>query len=52
MKRLIVVFILATLLIPNQLQAQFEEAGGEFSIDINLRPRFEYRNGYNQPRLE
>jgi len=34
------------------LIAQQEETGGEFSIDINFRPRFEYRNGYNYPRLE
>jgi len=34
------------------LYAQSEETGGEFSIDMNLRPRFEYRNGYNYPRLE
>ena len=52
MKRIITTLLLTSLLIPIQLQAQFEEAGGEFSIDINLRPRFEYRNGYNYPRME
>ena len=52
MKRIIITLLLTSLLIPIQLQAQFEEAGGEFSIDINLRPRFEYRNGYNYPRME
>ena len=52
MKKFILVILLATLLTPYQLHAQLEEKGGEFSIDINLRPRLEYRNGYNQPRLE
>ena len=52
MKKFILVILLATLLTPYQLHAQLEEKGGEFSIDINLRPRLEYRNGYNQPRFE
>lgn len=52
MKKFLVAIILSTVLTPGQLRAQYEEAGGELSIDMNLRPRFEYRNGYNQPRLE
>lgn len=52
MKKFVVAILLAGLFFPMHLQAQKEEAGGEFSIDINLRPRFEYRNGYNYPRLE
>src|SRR5690554_6842587 len=52
MKKLFVVVLIATLLTPYLLHAQHEEKGGEFSIDINLRPRLEYRNGYNYPRLE
>lgn len=52
MKKFLVAIILLTVLTPGQLRAQYEEAGGELSIDMNLRPRFEYRNGYNQPRLE
>lgn len=52
MKKLIVGIFLTGLLYPLLLCAQSEETGGEFSIDMNLRPRFEYRNGYNYPRLE
>ncbi len=44
--------LLAGLVLPFSMNAQEEEKGGEFSIDMNLRPRFEYRNGYNYPRLE
>jgi len=51
MKEILATLLLAGLLLPMSLHAQFEEAGGEFSIDMNLRPRFEYRNGYNYPRL-
>lgn len=52
MKRFLSTIIISILLIPNMLQAQSEEDSGEFSIDINLRPRMEYRNGYNYTRLE
>ena len=52
MKKILTAVLLAGLLLPLSLHAQFEEAGGEFSIDMNLRPRFEYRNGYNYPRSE
>ena len=52
MKKLLSTLLLAGILFPMCLNAQYEEAGGEFSIDMNLRPRFEYRNGYNYPRLE
>lgn len=52
MKRILTIILLVSILIPMNLIAQQEETGGEFSIDINFRPRFEYRNGYNYPRLE
>ena len=52
MKRILTIILLVSILIPMNLIAQQEEIGGEFSIDINFRPRFEYRNGYNYPRLE
>ena len=52
MKNKINITLLFVLLLPSYLLAQFDEVGGEFSIDMNLRPRFEYRNGYNYPRLE
>ncbi|MDD4777668.1 MAG: alginate export family protein [Fermentimonas sp.] len=52
MKRFLTIILLAGILMPMNLIAQQEETGGEFSIDINFRPRFEYRNGYNYPRLE
>ena len=52
MKKTLILSILVSILLPINLSAQQEENGGEFSIDINLRPRFEYRNGYNYSRLE
>ena len=52
MKRILTIILLVSILIPMNLIAQQEETGGEFSIDINFRPHFEYRNGYNYPRLE
>ena len=51
MQKFISAALLALLVFPFCLNAQKEEKGGEFSIDINLRPRFEYRNGYAYPRL-
>lgn len=50
MKKILSILFLMGLLLPMALFAQSEEAGGEFSIDMNLRPRFEYRNGYLYPR--
>lgn len=44
--------LLAGLIFPAYVKAQEEEKGGVFSVDLNLRPRFEYRNGYTYPRLE
>ncbi len=52
MRKILTTVLVAGLLFPASLFAQYEEAGGEFSIDMNLRPRFEYRNGYNYPRQE
>lgn len=52
MQKFIAIALLAIFVFPLQMNAQEEEKGGEFSIDINLRPRFEYRNGYSYPRLE
>jgi len=43
---------MSVMMSPTILLAQEEEKGGEFSIDISLRPRFEYRNGYSFPRME
>jgi hypothetical protein len=50
--RIISFLLLAGLIFPAYVKAQIEEKGGEFSIDVNLRPRFEYRHGYAYPRLE
>ncbi len=50
MKKVLFTLLLSGFLLPVDVHAQYEEAGGEFSIDMNLRPRFEYRNGYNYPR--
>ena len=50
MKKILLTLLFVGLLLPTFLFAQLEEAGGEFSIDMNLRPRFEYRNGYQFPR--
>lgn len=50
MKKILFLLLLSSLILPANVNAQYEEAGGEFSIDVNLRPRFEYRNGYNYPR--
>ena len=44
--------LLITLMVTAPLHAQTEETGGEVSVDLNLRPRFEYRHGYAYPRLE
>ena len=53
MQKFIAIALLVIFVFPLQMNAQEEEEkGGEFSIDINLRPRFEYRNGYSYPRLE
>ena len=52
MQKFIIIQLLIILAFPFLMNAQEEEKGGEFSIDINLRPRFEYRNGYSYPRLE
>lgn len=52
MQKFIAIALLVIFVFPLQMNAQEEEKGGEFSIDINLRPRFEYRNGYSYPRLE
>ena len=52
MQKFLVIVLLAAFAFPLHTSAQEEEKGGEFSIDMNLRPRFEYRNGYNYPRLE
>lgn len=52
MKKFITLIMLVSIILPMNLKAQQEVNGGEFSIDISLRPRFEYRNGYNYPRLE
>lgn len=50
MRKALSTLLWITFLLPATLSAQPEEAGGEFSIDMNLRPRFEYRNGYQYPR--
>src|SRR5690554_5122126 len=50
--RIISFLLFAGLIFPAYVKAQIEEKGGEFSIDVNLRPRFEYRHGYAYPRLE
>lgn len=52
MQKFIVIVLLSVLALPFLINAQEEEKGGEFSMDINLRPRFEYRHGYSYPRLE
>lgn len=52
MQKFVAIVLLAVLTFPLHMNAQEEEKGGEFSLDMNLRPRFEYRNGYNYPRLE
>ncbi|WP_298646863.1 alginate export family protein [uncultured Proteiniphilum sp.] len=52
MQKFIVIVLLAAFTFPLPMNAQEEEKGGEFSMDINLRPRFEYRHGYSYPRLE
>ncbi|MEA4918182.1 alginate export family protein [Proteiniphilum sp.] len=52
MQKFVIIQLLIILAFPFLMNAQEEEKGGEFSIDINLRPRFEYRNGYSYPRLE
>lgn len=44
--------LLITLMVTAPLHAQTEETGREVSVDLNLRPRFEYRHGYAYPRLE
>lgn len=52
MQKILTIVFITILALPFYLRGQDEERGGEFSIDMNLRPRGEYRNGYNYPRLE
>lgn len=52
MRKIIPLLLLAIIALPHTIIAQEDEKGGEFSLDINLRPRFEYRNGYSYPRLD
>lgn len=48
-KNLIFAFIVCFFASLLGLKAQ-DEQGGNFSVDVQIRPRLEYRNGYSYPR--
>jgi hypothetical protein len=50
MKKISIFAFLTCFLASFQMLKAQDEQGGNFSVDVQIRPRLEYRNGYSYPR--